>query len=221
MRKLPQQASLILFGGLGLVMGSMWVFLKLVSEIFEQEMNGVDQAVYGVIHGWASPLMDALMLGFTYIGSGVGVVILSIPLLLWLYIEKKSKLIFLFFFVANIGGASINLVLKHLYQRERPLLDAAIGATGYSLPSGHAMAATIFYGFLAYLFLRGKHTAAAKVVVCLFCIAIILLIGLSRIYLQAHYFTDVMAGYTAGLCWLVACIVALEVLPWSHRQKGI
>ncbi len=113
--------------------------------------------------------------------------------------------------VTMTGGALLNLLLKELIRRDRPeVAQAVLDAPGWAFPSGHAMGATIAYGMLAYLFLRLGHKHWASPVL-VFTVALVLLIGASRVVLQVHYFSDVVAGFIAGIGWLLLCIVGTEL----------
>ena len=90
-----------------------------------------------------------------------------------------------------------------------PLLTAR----GWSFPSGHAMGSLVAYGMLAYLLLRETHLGRhQRMLVIISAALLVLLIGLSRLYLGVHYFSDVIGGYAAGVVWLAACISGLEIV---------
>jgi undecaprenyl-diphosphatase len=93
----------------------------------------------------------------------------------------------------------------------RPLHDHGfIVEPGWSFPSGHAFGAMVFYGMLAYVLLRLTPRFHRAIIAA--AVLLIGMIGISRILLQVHYFSDVMAGYAAGAAWLVVCIVVAETL---------
>ncbi len=206
--------------GLGFFIASLSLvaFGKLVSEILERETAVFDQQVYAWFRLWQSPWMDTFMVWMTRIGGAVGVIGLSLGIVLWLYFFKKDGHAIRLFLIANIGGVALNNLLKFVLRRDRPLIDPGIGAIGYSLPSGHAMGAMIFYGFIAYLILRSQRERWLKITGALFSVVFILMIGASRIYLNAHYASDVLAGYAAGLFWLSACIVVVEKRSAKNKE---
>ena len=194
-------------------------FAELVDEILEKETLGWDRQAYELLQQFSGESMDLIMYSMTFIGSAVSVVVLSVLMILWLVLRKRYLCILLFV-VTNLGGVGFNLLLKQSFQRARPVIDEQIGAVGYSLPSGHAMGAMIFYGFLGYLLLRSHRNRWFKVFLSLVFLALIVLIGLSRVYLNAHYFSDVLAGFCAGSAWLVACILALEFPRYRRSSKS-
>ena len=217
LRALPRRVLLQLLLGLSLAGGSLYGFAKLVSEILEAETVRTDQAVLAWLHAWDPDWMPGLMYFITKSGSGPMVIALSLLVLAWLWFKHRNLHAILMFAIASLGGVGLNLLLKLGFQRPRPLLDDGIDATGWSLPSGHAMSAMIFYGFISYLLIRSQRRLWAKLLLGVPLVGFILLIGLSRIYLQAHYFSDVVAGYAAGCAWLMTCILSLEFRPWYRK----
>ncbi|EIM00342.1 phosphatase PAP2 family protein [Rhodanobacter denitrificans] len=114
--------------------------------------------------------------------------------------------------VALLGILPINGGLKALFQRVRPLHDHGyIVERGWSFPSGHAFGSIVFYGMLAYVLLRLLPPRFHRMVIAA-AVLLVGVVGISRILLQVHYFSDVMAGYAAGAAWLVLCIGMAEHL---------
>jgi undecaprenyl-diphosphatase len=114
---------------------------------------------------------------------------------------------------AFAGGGLLDGVLKLVIRRPRPpYADAFLQHFSWSFPSGHAMGSLIGYGMLAYvLMLLWIHRRSAQIAVALGAALLIVAIGLSRLYLGVHYFSDVVGGYAAGVLWLSACISGVEV----------
>src|SRR5262249_19183800 len=92
----------------------------------------------------------------------------------------------------------------------------------YSFPSGHALVSLVMYGLLGYFVLMNLHHAWSRNIVVLVPILIVLLIGISRMFLGVHYFSDVAAGYVAGTIWLTLCIDAMNFIETKHlgRRHG-
>jgi membrane-associated phospholipid phosphatase len=82
------------------------------------------------------------------------------------------------------------------------------------------MGSLVAYGMLAYLLVREVHGRRRRLAVIACATLLILLIGLSRMYLGVHYFSDVIGGYAAGVVWLAACISGLEVVRRRPRSLG-
>jgi membrane-associated phospholipid phosphatase len=113
------------------------------------------------------------------------------------------------------GGIVLNLVLKNLFGRARPgWADPALADAGF--PSGHTMMATLIYGFLATYLILGTRSWPARFLIALMAIALVFLIALSRLYLGAHYLSDVLGAMAAGTVWLTFCLTTVEIL---HRYR--
>jgi membrane-associated phospholipid phosphatase len=119
-----------------------------------------------------------------------------------------------------VGTVVINSLLKAWFQRERPLHDHGfIIEKSYSFPSGHASGSMVFYGMLAYVLLVLMPPRFHRPIVIV-AVAMTTLIGISRILLQVHYFSDVMAGYATGLAWLTLCVGSAEYIRMRQGRKA-
>ena len=138
------------------------------------------------------------MVFVTYLGNwqvivGFGVVAVAILALL----RKKQETVFLV--AALISGEIIKEILKFIVRRPRPDASLAlIQESGYSFPSGHAMMAIIFYGIIGYFIYKLCRQKWQKIMVAIVLVALIFLIGFSRIYLGVHWTSDVIAGWLLG-----------------------
>ena len=102
-------------------------------------------------------------------------------------------------------GMLLNVGLKHVFQRARPVLDEPlVQLATYSFPSGHAVASTVLYAALATLALARLRRPAARVAACGLAAAMVLLVCFSRVYLGAHFLSDVVAGVAVGTAWTLA-----------------
>ncbi len=114
-----------------------------------------------------------------------------------------------------VGSASFAYITKIIFHRTRPE-TAMYLEHSYSFPSGHATMSVAFYGFLGYFFIRNIKRWNTKVNVFFATLLLILLIGISRLYLGVHYLSDIWAGYLIGLMWLIIAIILSE---WSLNKK--
>ena len=109
----------------------------------------------------------------------------------------------------------INVLLKNLFGRARPgWADAVLADSGF--PSGHTMMATILYGFVATYLILQIRSWHARFLIAIMTISLVLLIALSRMYLGAHYLSDVLGAVAAGVAWAALCLTAVEFL---HRYR--
>lgn len=178
---------------------AVWRFDRGVAEALKEHADGHPQFVSFAHHATEAgsiPVMTALAL----VGS----------LLLWLCGHTRLAVCWL---LAAALGSAIDVACKSYFSRARPdatLRDAAVTERNPSYPSGHSMGSVIGYGALAYVCAVLLKRRSAKVFMVAVLMALVLAIGWSRVYLRAHWFSDVMGGYAIGLSWLGLCIALLE-----------
>ncbi|GMA97285.1 phosphatase PAP2 family protein [Pelosinus sp. IPA-1] len=183
--------------------------------LFHNEMVLFDDSFVWLIRYFANPSLDKIMIIITDIGFGTSyIVIVAITLLLLAYLKRWRELGALTICLA--GGALLSYLLKILFHRTRPDLFRVVQETGYSFPSGHALATMCFYGMVAFLIMRIIDSWRGRLTVMTLAVVLSMLIGISRIYLGVHYPTDVIAGYAAGSMWLAFCI---SLLMWWERAR--
>ncbi|ANU26158.1 phosphatase PAP2 family protein [Planococcus versutus] len=217
--KMAGLAFLLLLGGLGLAALFIALFTELAEEVIDKEVAQFDNFIINGMEARASETLDKVMFVFTEMGSVWFLTVLSLVVLGVLGFKMKDKWGALFFVIAVGGGSLLTVLLKNLYVRERPSINPDIDAIGYSFPSGHSMGSLIFYGFVIYLVIRTQHRPWIKWMTVALLSALIIMIGSSRIYLGAHFPSDVLGGYMAGLIWLILNLVALEWIQWHGRSS--
>ncbi|WP_083802829.1 phosphatase PAP2 family protein [Bacillus sp. SG-1] len=115
-------------------------------------------------------------------------------------------------------GGGFNCLLKEYFQRQRPGIEALIEQDGYSFPSGHSMGSFIFYGAMAFALFRLYDHTWSRVIGAAALMVLVLLIGLSRVYLGVHYPSDILGGFLAGGVWLAFSILVYTFIkgarPW-------
>ncbi|MGH9930880.1 MAG: phosphatase PAP2 family protein, partial [Pyrinomonadaceae bacterium] len=124
-----------------------------------------------------------------------------------------------------LGGTLLNRLLKYAFHRPRPFLsDPLLTITSYSFPSGHTMAATVLYGVIAAYLLTATPDWRRRALIIFSASFLILLVGFSRMYLGAHYLSDVLGAMAEGLAWLALCLTAVYSV-WrqqnSHRNQPL
>lgn len=126
--------------------------------------------------------------------------------------------------LAVSGHALLNTTLKAVFARTRPLHEGGlIQADGWSFPSGHSSGSVVVYGMLAYVLLRSLPPALAwraSLPLVLLAAATAFSVGCSRIFLQVHFATDVMAGFASGTAWLAVCVASIEWASHYRRTRS-
>ena len=211
--------------GLHLTLGALamlaagWIFGVIAGEVVAgAPLTLLDVRLANWFHQHAQSGWTPFMLFITHWHQQGG--ILAMALLLALYLRTKGAAHWLLALVLTVpGGMLLNVLLKYTFQRARPSFDdPLVTLATFSFPSGHASGATLFYGFLAaYLMCTVAHAAARAAVLCA-ALAMVALVALSRVYLGAHYLSDVLAGIAFGCAWLATCITAVSTL--RRRRAG-
>lgn len=211
---LAQFGGIVCAGFLAAVL-LLYAFAWLANEVLEQETLALDNATLSFLQQFSSPQLTLAAQFFSLLGSEVVLAITALLLLIFAWQRRWGRALTL---AIVTGGAEVlNNILKDQFRRTRPEPVAGfIAAQQFSFPSGHAMVSAAFYFYLAYLswqLVRGlwRWVLVGALVLLVF------LIGLSRLYLEAHYLSDVIAGYLAGFLWTDAVILGGRALSARRR----
>ncbi|ENH97249.1 hypothetical protein J416_06430 [Gracilibacillus halophilus YIM-C55.5] len=218
-KDLSKASLLTIFIGFLLLGGATVLFISLADDVLEKEKFAIDRMMDDYIETLRYPVLQQIMGGITEAGSVLFITIASIILFLFLLVfTRMSKWYAIFFAVNMLGVSLLTKVLKLFFERERPEILAEFDGTGFSFPSGHSTGAITFYGFLIYLLLISSLKSVWKWIINSGLVLATFTIALSRVFLQVHYFTDVVAGLAFGLVWLLICISGLELMLWRERR---
>lgn len=180
------------------------LFITLTQLIFTKEIMEIDSKIYEFLKTNTNPCMTLIMKIITFLSNPTSLVCILI-FLFFLWKEKKKWV----GACLNLGGIiALNQLFKVIVKRIRPLSTGLLIEKGYSFPSGHAMVACAFFGFLTYLFLEEKKTNKTKALLLIFSMLLIGMISFSRLYLGVHYFSDVIAGFFFSCFYLYLFIKA-------------
>jgi len=196
---------------LGLVLSAafLFIFFHLTNEVLEKEILAYDIALSKMVYSLRTPFLTQVMIVISFLGVAPALATTAL-ISIFLLIKHHRKEAVLFSLTLIIGFI-LNIGLKSLTHRVRPLISPLVIERSYSFPSGHAMNAFIFYSLLAYFshhFIQKRNVSHAIIILSS---VLILLVGVSRVYLGVHYPSDVVAGYIAGF---VVFMMAL-VLEWT------
>lgn len=229
-RGLYAAVGVFLVVGLGLAMLAAGLFALVAEGMVGGATQAFDQAVVEWIRARTAPWLDWLALAGAALGSGmVTWITLGVgSAVLWF---TRHHLSVLLLWIALLGGRLLSAELKALFDRERPppigwnleIFGSPIDfPASPSFPSGHAVTSVIVFGTLAYLIIRLEPTVRMRRWTLATAGVLILLIGLSRIYLGVHYPSDVLAGYLAGFIWATGTAFSIEVIRYfAGREPGV
>ncbi len=192
--------------GIIVIVLTLAAFIRLSQIIDYKSLTSFDQGITQMFYNIRTPELTLFMRIFTFLGGQIFLEITIITTIFFLLISRHIKDGLVFAFIL-LSGIFLNLYLKNFFQRERPDLSPLVLENSYSFPSGHAMNAFIFYTCVSYFIFRRLRNTKLGIVLILLSSVLIVLIGVSRIYLGVHYPSDVVAGYFAGLCWFVLIII--------------
>ena len=178
------------------------IFTFIVRRLFTNNISYIDSFVYDQIKWLICPPLTQVFKIITEFGNFY---IMTFILIIILITGKDKS--FKKYFTINYGlVALLNVFLKSIFERQRPVDINLIVENGFSFPSGHSMVSFAFYGFLAYYIYHSNLKKPTKYFLIILQGIIVCLIGLSRIYLGAHYFTDVIGGFSITAVYLVLYI---------------
>lgn len=185
-------------------------FVKLGEEIgVGESLARFDSELASALRRHLSPTTLRVFSIITRLGDAVVLIPLAVGVTLGVALSRRWAVV-VAWIVATAGGGLLNLLLKQIFARTRPPHDHGwVTETSYSFPSGHASGAVVVYGLLAYLIVR-YSSVRWRVPVTMGAVALILFVGSSRVLLQVHYFSDVLAGYASAAAWVALCIAGLE-----------
>jgi undecaprenyl-diphosphatase len=190
-------------------------FALITIAVLLGDLDSLDVETSRWLHLHSLPLLTSAMLVVSFIGAPTTLSAVSLVIAVFLGLRRRYGQSLALLAVV-LGGNLLNVGLKHLIQRGRPVFDDPIMTLPtYSFPSGHAMASTAFYGALAlYAVTSGRQLIPHRL--ALFGAATtIALVCFSRVYLGLHYVSDVSAGVMEGIAWLALCMIALR----SHGAR--
>lgn len=181
----------------------------------------VDDGFRGFMEGWAGAPATAVMKLLNGIGSTAGLIVLSIlvaAMIGWRLGLRQALLLV----GAMAAGYALNTLLKGIVDRVRPSEAWGIAVDGASFPSGNAMLGMILFGLTAvFVMNRSKSASWARAIVAVACVAMILLLGLSRLYFHVHYLSDIAAGYCAGLLVIAGTMLLPGGNAGRYSWKGM
>jgi membrane-associated phospholipid phosphatase len=203
--------------GVSVLVLAIWVFSALVEDVLDRDaLVRWDAAVAAWVHADTTPHGVRFFSALTELGSAAvtwSVAAAGVAVL------RLRPMILTGWAAAFVGAAILEKALKAGIQRHRPPLEIAyVDSHSYSFPSGHALKGLVCYMMIAFVLgrLADRH-GARRIALYVAAAGVVLAIGWSRIYLGAHYPSDVFGAYAAGLAWLTICLVGIRL---AERRWG-
>jgi len=193
----------------------VFLFMTLtLGEIAEDVRNGEPLTVTDIefsnwLHTHGSPPLTKVLWIVTSLHASV--VVCTAAVLVGLYLWRRNQPFWVVaLWLSVFGGLLLNKTLKLFFHRARPQFrDSVQMLTSYSFPSGHTMIATVFYGALAAFVIANSKSWPLRMVAVVVTIASILLVAFSRVYLGAHYLSDVLGAMAEGFAWIALSLTGL------------
>lgn len=192
------------------------IFLELVEDVFEKQIMLKDIIGYKFISTYLiSDYITPVAKIITQMGGAIALIITTIIL----FLVIKNKKIGMAIAINLAISTALNILLKNVIQRPRPTEYRMISETGYSFPSGHSMVSMAFYGFLIYLIYKKVENKKLKWGLIIALSILIVTIGTSRIYLGVHYTSDVLAGFTISVSYLIVYTSIVKKFILEEREE--
>ena len=201
----------------GALVGGLWAFVQLGDELYEEGGFFFDEPVLGWFYALLNPVLTDVAFALSIVGSVPAMTGLSVLVAALLWWRARQELVF---FVLGMGGASILMLSTKVFlARDRPALfpDVDLWRTASpSFPSGHATGSMAF--FLTLYLVTHRRLPSWRAPAAVVGVVMVLSISLSRLYLQVHYPSDIMAGWALAVAWVLA---ANSVYRYYRRDRTV
>ena len=214
---LPYVITVII--ALVIVVGGINLFVELTETLKTETLATYDTAITDYVIYYRTSGLTSYFKFMTYVGDVYGyLIVLVVFLLISLLVFKRWKYVVQATMILALATIS-NMVLKRFIDRARPGIEHLVSVETLSYPSGHAMSAMAFYGFLIFLVTKFNIQKVMKYVLIITLITIILSIGISRVYLGVHFPSDIAGGFIAGFIWVVFCALLFDLIELFKRDS--
>jgi membrane-associated phospholipid phosphatase len=220
-RFIANRLTLKKFSGLPLTFFSVAIISNLVllfdfteETINSKEFIAIDTFIAEYLYNIRS---ESLARGFYFVSKLCDIPAVSfIGTSLCIYFLIRKKFHFAIGILTSLLGSGLSIYLgKNIFEIDRPHQYAYYQENYFSFPSGHATISVAFYGLLFYFFIRNSSSLKTWSVLLILASAFWILIGISRLYLCVHYFSDVIAGYILGFLWL---LLSISIIEWKDYK---
>jgi undecaprenyl-diphosphatase len=206
--------------GLALAALCMAAFAALAADLYwHGPVTRADLPVSVWFHLNAQPAFGALAGAVSRMHSTLAICLYAVAAAVALVVYRQIEWLPLLALCVP-GGLLLNDVVKHAFERARPVFDAPSPTlASYSFPSGHTAGATVWWGFALLAWFAWEKRAGPRLAACIIAVTHVVLTGLARMVLGLHYLSDVLAAIAEGAGWIVLCVAACQRLPKASRQE--
>jgi membrane-associated phospholipid phosphatase len=197
---------------------AMLGFAWMVRRVFLLHKTAFDERAFEALGGYVNPFNNEFMVFITFFGTHYFLIPLNIGLVAWFLFVRRHKWYSIKVPTIAISSVLLMLLLKGFFGRPRPLIPLLNEAKGFSFPSGHALMSTTVYGLIIYLVWQNVKRPALRWLLVSLLAIFILCICLSRIYLRVHYTSDVLAGISLGIAWLVLSLTVIRRMEQFSKR---
>ena len=204
--------------GFGIIASAAALFAEIAEMLGDgTQLGRLDLLFSNTLADTSSKSVLRVFAAITHLGDPLTLTVLCVLVALLLLYRHQCWLA-AGWVLAIAGNALLNPALKGIFARSRPVHDQAlVFADGWSFPSGHASSSVVAYGMLTYLLVRllpAHWPSGLRMAAVLLATVLAFTIGSSRVFLQVHFASDVLAGFASGTAWLAVCIGALELIRY-------
>jgi membrane-associated phospholipid phosphatase len=226
MRALGPYAALVitLLVGLALAVALSAIAAQVYDNVTDADgVAGLDRPLLAFMIGIRSPWLNDAATAYTDVAGVVVMPIIAVVTMLFLAIRRRSWTPVILVVAAGGGSLLLTIAGKEIIGRARPDLADAVPPyeTSPSFPSGHTLNAVAIAGILAYLLLLRQHRRVTRVLSIAVAVVFAVTIGISRVYLGHHWFTDVLAAFFLSGAWLALVITAHRLYLTARRPGAV
>lgn len=215
----PKPMLRVLAAGFVATFLCMVLFGIIAMDMMDGTIQPFDDYIRATVHAQSSPAATPFMRLFTFLGSTpfISLMTVAVSYMFWKTGRTHRSVLMM---ITVAGAALMMLGLKYSFHRPRPepFFDTALPPFD-SFPSGHSLVSFCFYAALAALTAANEDSKKKRILIWTCCIALVTMIGLSRIYLGVHWPTDVISAYLAATVWVAT--VAFAYRHWKHRRTQL
>lgn len=202
-----------------LLSASIFFFLYAVNLAFVKKITSFDENVFSYFSGHITTGRTSLMLFISFLGKHTFLLPANFAVLGFYMFIRKNKQLSIRISALALTSLTIMFLLKFIFQRPRPEIPLLKKVSGFSFPSGHAFMSVTFYGLLIYIVWKEIKQRWLRNCIIVLLVVLIILIGISRIYLRVHYASDVIAGFAIGFGWLLLALLIIDKIEQKRFAK--